>query len=291
MPFDGGATLGWPGARYAPERIRAALKWMTMRIQGGRVYSLDSGEAREVGDDLLADGGDVAVVPHDLMRTLEACSEAVTAVAQRNRVPIVLGGDDSLLFGAARGLHDALGGSIGIIHFDAHLDLMDENERQGRFSHSSGMRRALDLGRVAASASIQVGSRNYNFPSSMEFKRASGLEHVSAIDCERLGVTAVVERILSRTGAVEHRFLAFDIDAIDPAHAPGAGAHEPGGLTSRFALDAVRALAPHCAGLAITEVNPMTDVGDMTSTLAAYLAFGFAVFGAEPAQPDPEGST
>jgi formiminoglutamase/agmatinase len=107
------------------------------------------------------------------------------------------------------------------------------------------------------------------------------LRHISAIKCETLGSAAVVQQALERTAAAAYRFLAFDIDAVDPAYAPGAGAHEPGGLTSRFALDAVRALAPHCHGLAVTEVNPMTDVGDMTSTLAAYLVFSFAVFGAE----------
>jgi formiminoglutamase/agmatinase len=107
------------------------------------------------------------------------------------------------------------------------------------------------------------------------------LRHLSAVECEALGSAAVVQRALERTANASHRFLAFDIDAIDPAYAPGAGAHEPGGLTSRFALDAVRALAPHCHGLAVTEVNPMTDTRDMTSTLAAYLVFSFAVFGAE----------
>jgi formiminoglutamase/agmatinase len=180
-----------------------------------------------------------------------------------------------------RGLHDAVDGSIGIIHFDAHPDLMDENERQGRFSHSSGMRRALDLERVSPGDCIQVASRNFNFASSLAYKRSVDLQHVSAVECETLGSAAVVERSLERTANATLRFLAFDIDAIDPACAPGAGAHEPGGLTSRFALDAVRALAPHCHGMAITEVNPMTDVRDMTSTLAAYLAFSFAVFGAQ----------
>jgi formiminoglutamase/agmatinase len=281
VPFDGGATLGWPGARYAPARIRAAFEWMTMRIQDGQVYSLDTGSLQPVGEDLLIDAGDVAVVPHDLMQTLGACSQAVSTAIRSARVPLVVGGDDSLLVGAVRGLQDAVGGTIGIIHFDAHLDLMDENERQGRFSHSSGMRRALELERVSPGSSIQIGSRNFNFPSSLAYKRRVDLRHISAVECHELGVPAVVERVLERTASAEYRFLAFDIDAVDPAFAPGAGAHEPGGLSSRFALDAVRALAPHCHGMAVTEVNPLTDVRDMTSTLAAYLIFTFAVFGVE----------
>jgi arginase family enzyme len=253
---------------------------MTMRIQDGHIFALDTGEVLSVGDALLVDGGDVQVVPHDLTHTLQVCADTVASAVRRGRVPIVLGGDDSLLYACAHGLHDAIDGSLSIIHFDAHLDLMDENERQGRFSHSSGMRRALELERISPAACIQLGSRNFNFPSSYAYKRSVDLQHVAAVECHSLGVAAVVEHALERTAGAAHRFLSFDIDAIDPAYAPGAGAHEPGGLSSRFALDAVRALAPHCDALAVTEVNPMTDVHDMTSTLAANLVFTFAVFGA-----------
>jgi agmatinase len=213
VPFDGGATLGWPGSRYAPARIRAALDWMTMRIQDGRVYSLDTGQIHEVGSDVLADSVEVAIVPSDLTVSLQRCSEAVSAAVRRTRVPIVLGGDDSLLFASVRGLHDAVDGTVGIIHFDAHLDLLDENERQGRFSHSSGMRRALELERVSAADCIQIAARNFNFPTSLAFKTSVGLTHISAVECEALGSAAVVRTVLERTAAATYRFLAFDIDA------------------------------------------------------------------------------
>ena len=74
---------------------------------------------------------------------------------------------------------------------------------------------------------------------------------------------------------------AFDIDVVDPSAAPGAGAHEPGGLTSRQVLDCVRLLASRCEGLSIVEVNPLTDTRDTTSILAANLTFHFAIFGQE----------
>ena len=67
------------------------------------------------------------------------------------------------------------------------------------------------------------------------------------------------------------------VDTVDPAHAPGAGAHEPGGLTAAQAIESVRLLAPSCDAFAVTEVNPMKDLGDMTSTLAAYLVFHFVI--------------
>lgn len=280
VPFDGAATLGWPGSRYAPARIREALSWMRMRNQDGLVYSLQTGQLHPAGPDVLVDGGDVAVVPHDLEATLEATSKAVSRCVAAGRAPIVLGGDDSVLFSAVRGLHDAVHGSVGVIHFDAHLDLMDESPAQGRFSQSSGMRRNLELDRVSPEHCIQVGLRHFNFPGSREFVMAGGPAQITAPEFHRIGVAAAVERILERVADADHVYFSFDIDAVDPAFAPGAGAHEPGGLTSADALEAVRLLAPRCAGFAVTEVNPLKDLHDMTSNLAAYLCYYFATFGA-----------
>lgn len=279
VPFDGGSTLGWPGSRYAPDHVRRALSWMLMRVENGEVWSVDTDELLPFTDDTLADGGDVAVVGHDLLETTRRCSEAVRSAVERGRRPVVLGGDDSLLFPAVRGLHDAVTGTVAVIHFDAHLDLLDENEHQGRFSHSSGMRRCLDLTRFRASASAQIGVRHYNFPSSRRAIAEHGLTEISSVQVAERGIPAVVEETLARTAAADHVFLSFDIDAIDPAHAPGAGAHEPGGLTSRQGLDAVRLLSPHVDGFAVTEVNPLQDHREMTSTLAAYLVFTFALHG------------
>jgi formiminoglutamase/agmatinase len=159
---------------------------------------------------------------------------------------------------------------------------MDESERQGRFSHSSGMRRSLELDRIEVDSSIQVGLRHFNYPSSLRFIKEAGPAQITALDVIENGWRSTVDRILERIEGVDHVFFSFDIDAIDPAHAPGAGAHEPGGLTSRDAIEIVKALAPHCAGFAVTEVNPMTDHNDLTSNLAAYLCYYFAVFGATP---------
>jgi formiminoglutamase/agmatinase len=279
VPFDGGATLGWPGARYAPARVRANLDWMRMRVQDDSIWSADQDRFLPFTASTLVDGGDVKVVGHDLIETTRRVSDAVAAVVAAGRKPVVLGGEDSLLFPSVRGLHDAVSGTVALIHFDAHLDLMDENETQGRFSHSSGVRRCADqLPRFETARSVQVGVRNFNFPSSRRFADDAGITQVTAAVFDRIGVPAVLQRIRTAVDGADHVFLSFDIDAVDPAHAPGAGAHEPGGLTSRQAIDCVAALAPMVDGLAVTEVNPMTDQKDLTSTLAAYLIFNFAVF-------------
>ena len=281
VPFDGAATLGWPGSRYAPERVRAALRWMLMRSQNEQIYSIDTRRLLPFPNDLLRDRGDADVVAHDLTASLDACAAAVASSIADGRVPIVIGGDDSLLYACVKAFHDSHEGSIGILHFDAHLDLMDENRQQGRFSQSSGMRRALELPRVSAAHSIQVGVRNFNFPSSFEFIQRVGHAELPATEFHELGTAGAVERILARLDGSDHVWWAFDIDVVDPSAAPGAGAHEPGGLTSRQVLDCVRMLAGRCEGLSIVEVNPLTDTRDMTSILAANLALHFAIFGQE----------
>ncbi len=95
VPFDGEATLGWPGARHAPAKVRECAKWINMRIQDGKIYSLEKNAILEVGNSLLTDRGDVNVIPSDTLKTFAYTSEAVAGSIRDKRVPIVIGGDDS----------------------------------------------------------------------------------------------------------------------------------------------------------------------------------------------------
>lgn len=279
-PFDGAATLGWPGSRYAPDRVRRSLSWMLQRRENDRVYCLDDGVEHDFPEDLLIDRGDASTVAHDLEASLDAARGAVRDSAITGRVPLLLGGDDCLLYAGVAGIADATAGQVAIIHFDAHLDLLDSNEQQGRWSHSSGMRRALEIENVDPERSLQVGSRHFNFPSSLAARERLGLANIPAAKMHRDGIEATLKEVRARIRGADKVVFAFDIDTIDPAHAPGAGAHEPGGLTSWQALEAVRGLAAHTDAMVLTEVNPLTDVGDRTSNLAAYLLVHFAVHGA-----------
>ncbi|MEU1305835.1 agmatinase family protein [Streptomyces shenzhenensis] len=288
-PYDGAATLGWPGSRYAPARIRAAMAWILQRREDGQIYCLDHATLHPFPEDLLVDGGDVHTVGHDLDATLDAARAGVADTLAAGRTPVLLGGDDCLLYPAARGLAESTPGTVAVIHLDAHLDLLDENEQQGRYSHSSGMRRASELANVDVSASVQLASRHFNFPSSLAFREKAGLRNIPAAEIHRRGTEAVAADVLAHVAAADRVLLAFDIDCIDPAHAPGAGAHEPGGLTSHQALDLVQRLAPYTDALVLTEVNPLTDANDRTANLAAYLVAHFVVHGGLAA-PSHEGA-
>jgi arginase family enzyme len=277
VPFDGGATLGWPGARYAPEAVRRHLSWMRMRVEGGELYWLDRDSIVPFEPTQLHDAGDAAVVAHDLTATLAAVREKTAAEVSAGRIPIVVGGDDSILYPAVAGFHDTVRGSVALVHLDAHLDLLDASAEQGRFSHSSGMRRALGLDRVAADRSVQVGTRNMNFPSSKRFIDEIGLLELPARRVLAEGTEWTLDQISKGTAGADHTFLCVDMDVVDPAHAPGVGWHEPGGLTSRQLLDLVVGLAPQTGGMVLNEVNPMTDFREQTVILAANVVFQFAV--------------
>jgi agmatinase len=280
-PYDGAATLGWPGARYAPDEVRRHLAWMRMRVQDGHIYWVDEDRVVLWRPEQLVDAGDASVVPHDLMATLTAVRAKTAAEAGAGRIPAVIGGDDSILFPAVAGVHDAETGSLGIVHFDAHLDLLDESSAQGRYSQSSGMRRALELPRVRARHSVQVGTRSFNFPSSKRFLDEVGLTELPAKLVARRGMEWTLTRIRDVVAGADHVFLSVDFDVLDPAHAPGVGWHEPGGLTSRELLDLVVALAPSVRGFALNELNPMTDARSQSSILAANVVFQFAVAAAQ----------
>jgi agmatinase len=282
-PYDGAATLGWPGARYAPDEVRRHLAWMRMRVQDGHIYWVDQDRVVPWRPEQLIDAGDAAIVPHDLAATLAAVRAKTAEVAGAGRIPAVIGGDDSILFPAVAGIHDAVTGSVGVVHLDAHLDLLDESPAQGRFSQSSGMRRALELSRVSARHSVQVGTRSFNFPSSKRFIDQIGLTELPAAIMARRGLDWTLSRIREVVAGADHVFLSVDLDVLDPAHAPGVGWHEPGGLTSRDLLDLVVALAPSVRGFALNELNPMTDSRAQSSILAANVVFQFAVAAAQRA--------
>ncbi len=280
-PYDGAATLGWPGARYAPGEVRRHLEWMRMRVQDGLLYWVDQDRLVPWRPEQLVDAGDAAVVPHDLTATLAAVRAKTCEEARAGRIPAVVGGDASILFPAVAGVHDAVTGTVAVVHLDAHLDLLDHSPAQGRFSQSSGMRRALELPRVSARHSVQVGTRNFNFPSSKRFLDGIGLTELPARLVARRGLDWTLARIREVVGGADHVFLTVDLDVLDPAHAPGVGWHEPGGLTSRDLIDLVVALAPDVRGFALNELNPMTDHRAQSSILAANLVFQFAVAAAQ----------
>ena len=256
-----------PGARFGPRAIRLADP------SGG---SPPPRPNMDVGVDpfevlTVVDYGDAEVVPGDQTASHAAIRRAVRDVAAAGAVPIVLGGDHSIAHPDVGAVADVLKPArVGLVHFDAHADNAD-TVYGVRLSHGTPMRRLVEDGSLAGADIVQVGLRGYwPDPPDFEWARQQGFRWFLMEDISERGMDAVMDDVVAIARQFEHMFLSFDIDVCDPAFAPGTGTPEPGGITAREALRAVRRLALEVglAGMEVVEVCPPYDHADITALLA-----------------------
>ena len=122
FPWDMGASLGRPGARYAPKAIRDSLKWILNRIKNGKVFDVESSRVVDLSQITIRDIGDVEIFAHDVLKTFNTAYKLIKDLVNNHFRPIIMGGDHSITYPCVRALHDSVEGSIGIVQFDAHLD-------------------------------------------------------------------------------------------------------------------------------------------------------------------------
>jgi agmatinase len=249
-----------PGTRFGPRAIRAA--------------SCPPGPHLEAQVDAFAeltmvDFGDAAVVPADAARTHAAIERTVAQVLAAGAVPIVLGGDHSIAEPDVRACARAHG-PLGLVHFDTHADTGTEVFGVA-VSHGTPMYRLVEDGSVDPARYVQIGLRGY-WPGAAEFEwqAEKGVTSFFAHEVRELGIEEIVGRTLGIVGDGPV-FLSIDVDALDPAFAPGTGTPEPGGLTSSELLWAARAVAAglELVGADVVEVLPtMIGSADLTALVA-----------------------
>jgi agmatinase len=249
-----------PGARFGPRAIRAA--------------SCQPGPHLEAKVDAMAelrmvDYGDAPVLPAEAARTHEAIERTVGEVVAAGAIPIVLGGDHSIAEPDIRACA-ARHGPLGLVHFDTHTDTGTEVFGV-EVSHGTPMYRLVEQGHVDPRRYVQIGLRGY-WPGPKEFawQQEQGIVSFFMHDVRELGIREVVERTLEVVGAGP-TYVTVDVDALDPAFAPGTGTPEPGGMTSGDLLWACREVAKQLevVGAEVVEVIP-TAVGsaDITALVA-----------------------
>ena len=267
-PFDI-STTNRPGARFGPRAIRA------LAYEPG-TYHLDLGI--EIFEHLeVVDYGD-AFCPHGQTETSHAnIRERVHQVASRGIVPVTLGGDHSITWPAATAVADVHGhGNVGIVHFDAHADTADHIDGN-LASHGTPMRRLIESGAVPGDRFVQVGLRGYWPPAeTFAWMREQGMVWHTMHEIWERGFKAVMADAVSEAlSKADHLYLSVDVDVMDPAHAPGTGTPEPGGMTSVDLLRMVRQLALEhdLVGMDVVEVAPAYDVSDLTVNAAHRIVF------------------
>lgn len=261
VPTDAGTTYQ-PGARLAPWHVRR----VSALVQGWHVgHGIDP--FRET---CAVDGGNVVFPPFDREAGRAAVEAAVAAVIAQGAAPFLVGGDHSIALPALRAAARAHG-PLTVVHVDAHLDTSGPEVWGDAFHHGTPLRHALEEGLVADGGLWQVGVRG---PWSSRDDGVPGDRHgARRVDADALAaaVGGVAEEIRAAAGD-RPAWITFDVDAVDPAFAPGTGTPVPGGLTSREALAFLRALAGiRLVGMDVVEVCPPLDHADVTSHLAAHL--------------------
>jgi agmatinase len=258
-----------PGARFGPRAIRLA------DVGGGSHRpNMDVG-INPLDALTVVDCGDAEVVPADARRSHQVLRKAVGEICAAGAVPIVLGGDHSIAHPDVGALADHLrrtepGARLGLVHFDAHAD--DAPDLYGvTLSHGTPLRLLVEEGSLEGRNIVQVGLRGYwPDPEDFEWARQRGFRWHLMEEITERGMDAVMDDVVAAAKEWDHVFLSFDIDVCDPAFAPGTGVPEPGGITAREALRAVRRLAwqVDLAGMEVVEVSPPYDHADITALLA-----------------------
>jgi len=260
IPFDLG-TSNRPGARFAPAAIRQASR---MLVDGDHPASWAEMERLDV-----ADIGDFHIAHGDIQGTLVK----IEAQAAPLDHLVALGGDHTVTLPLLRALASRRG-ALGLVHFDGHVDTWPESFGLV-WGHGSPFYHAIEEGLVDPRRMIQVGIRSPLHREIFDWTIGKGVTIVTAEDVHESGPQMVAERIRSVL-ADGLSYLSFDIDALDPAFAPGTGTPEVGGLATWQVRAILRRLTGlRFAGMDVVEVSPPYDVAEITALAAATIAWDY----------------
>jgi guanidinopropionase len=263
IPFDG-ATTNRPGARLGPRQVRDASSLMRLVNYGTLVAPYDLCACADVGD--------VPVNPIDVQDTLRRIEAEVSYLHQGGVTPLSIGGDHIISYPILRALGSK--GPLGMIHVDAHSDTGDTFFGGQKLTHGTPFRRAIEDGVLDPKRMVQIGIRGTMY--SADERQWALDQGIRIIDMEEVAEKGVPYAIAEarRIVGTEPAYFTFDIDAIDPAFAPGTGTPEIGGFTSREALQLVRGFRHlNLVGADMVEVSPPLDQTGGTALVGASIAF------------------
>ncbi len=255
VPFDQAVT-NRPGARLGPRAIREASALQSPDPPYG--WGFDP-----LSEFTIVDYGDMAFDYASVADFPDALSEHIRTILAAGAGSLVLGGDHSITLPILRAHAEAFG-PLSLIQFDAHTDTWKDDD-MARIDHGTFLYKAVKLGLVEPARSVQVGIRTEN-PDTLGFNIIDAREvHENA--------AADVARMIRRIVADHPVYLSFDIDALDPAFAPGTGTPVWGGLASWQAAAILRGLAGiNLAGGDVVEVSPPFDTTGATAIAGAHVA-------------------
>jgi arginase len=235
------------GAADAPPQIRAAF-----RSDASNLFSESGIDLGTEG--LFFDAGDIEPVSGSDTMTL--IQDSMSTLLNDGLAPIALGGDHSITYPIVKAFARKFP-ELSILHFDAHPDIYDEFQGN-RYSHACPFARIMEEKLVKRL--VQVGIRTATTHQREQIKKF-GLEVVEMRDWKH-GLAFEFDTPV---------YISFDVDALDPAFAPGVSHREPGGLSTRQAIDLIQRIRGRVVGADIVEFNPRMDPLHVTGTVCAKL--------------------
>lgn len=262
VPFDLGLNHR-TGARHGPAGVRE----MSRLIR--RVHPTSGIKPFEICN--VADLGDAPVNPMSKDESIAKIEAFFREMCEANIVPIAVGGDHTIPLPILRALADDR--PVGILHFDAHADTLDQICGD-KINHATFMRRGYEEGLIDPKRAIQVGMRGSRFtPEDIQYGYDVGYSIITMDEYEEMGRKAAIAKIHQVLGDGPI-YISLDIDGLDPAFMPGTGVPEIGGLIPRDVQVILRSLqGREVIGADISEVSPCFDPTGITCVTVANLMF------------------
>ncbi|HEY3685508.1 MAG TPA: agmatinase [Streptosporangiaceae bacterium] len=263
VPFDSGVSYR-PGARFGPAAIREGSRLLRPYHPGLDVSPFAAQQ--------VADCGDIACNPFDITEALAAIEAGAGELMDAGARLVTLGGDHTIALALLRAVATRRG-PVALLHFDAHLDTWD-TYFGAPTTHGTPFRRAWEENLLRTDHVAHVGTRGPLYgPDDLVDDLRMGFGIVTSMDVQDRGVPEVVAGLRERV-ADAPVYISVDIDVLDPAHAPGTGTPEAGGLTSRELLAILRGLRDcDIVGADVVEVAPAYDHAEITAIAASHVAY------------------
>jgi len=275
IPWDYLSSKDNVNSSTAPQKIREVSQDLALTTEMGV----------EIPSLKVVDMGDVIIEPSNVERNFREIKDFIMNIFKQKGdvIPIMIGGDHFCTFPVVKTISKEFitDENIGILIFDAHLDLYNEWDKSV-YSHATVSHRIYDLDQFDKNNLLIVGTRDIDIPE-MKIANEKGITHFDAFLFSDLGFPNLSKDIVAffQNSGIKSLYVSIDIDVLEPSIAPGTGYAIPGGLSYRELWQILRLLAKNFKiyGCDLVEVSPNLDApNNMTSNLAAKLLVEFISF-------------
>ncbi len=280
VPLDYGASYR-EGTKHAPRSIREHSHWDD--LHGGEYYDCESEATLEAWPRSIADVGDVTVYPTNPEETNAEIIRCVSEVRKKT-FPLILGGDHSITYASFKGCHAGLPEDqkpLGLLHFDAHLDVEENFGVMPEIWHGNPFRKLIEEKILNPCNMVSIGPRGIIPQKWIEYGIKNHIRLFTTPEIRKRGIQNIIDETITHfKEKCSSLYVTFDIDCIDPSQAPGTGTPCVGGLKAEELLPVMRRLSElPVVAFDLVEVNPILDPSGKTSVVACDVLWNFLAFG------------